>query len=213
MQANSTKLAWIPTSYPFSERVILFRKKLQIGGVETMSLLPYSVHSAISIESQNDNSKTNKQYCQHPLTNRSFKTLRTILSISSIAQAYSLELRTHVLTDASVLNLTGTDNTTVDSARHAVLLLDVQLGESVLYAISSPFTKFYVHRQKHHEYLSGTRHRQCFSPGNASRPYPKPITQKQQQLTFPTQRPQWVQRTGFTWPLPFFERPWFLESH
>lgn len=155
-----------------------------------MSLSPYCFHSSISIEPQNDKYKTNKLYCQHPLTNRSFKTLRTILSISPIAQTYSLELRAHILTDASVLNLTGTDNTTVDSARHAVLLLDVQLGESVLYTISLPFTKFYVHRQKHHEYLSGTRHRQCFSPGNASRPYPKPITQKQQQLTFPTQRPQ-----------------------
>ena len=65
------------------------------------------------------------------MTNRSFKTLRTILFIISIVKANSLELRTHKLTNASVFSLTGTDNTTVDSAGHAVLLLDVQLRKSI----------------------------------------------------------------------------------
>ena len=48
-------------------------------------------------------------------------------------QPYSLELRADVLTDASLLHLTGTNDTSVDGAGHAVLLLDVQLGQSVLY--------------------------------------------------------------------------------
>ena len=52
-------------------------------------------------------------------------------------QPYSLELRADVLTDASLLHLTGTDNTSMDSAGHTVLLLDVQLGESVLYKMKT----------------------------------------------------------------------------
>ena len=55
--------------------------------------------------------------------------------------SYTLELGTHVLTNASLLGLTTTDNTTVDGAGHAVLLLDVQLGESVLYALTTTIAK------------------------------------------------------------------------
>ena len=45
---------------------------------------------------------------------------------------YTLELGADVLANTSFLSLTTTDNTAVHSTRHAVLLLDVQLGESVL---------------------------------------------------------------------------------
>ena len=48
--------------------------------------------------------------------------------------AITLELGTDVLTNTSLLSLTTTDNTTVHGTRDAVLLLDVELGKSVLYA-------------------------------------------------------------------------------
>ena len=51
-----------------------------------------------------------------------------------LCAAYTLELGADVLANTSLLSLTTTDNTAVHGARHAVLLLDVQLGESVLYA-------------------------------------------------------------------------------
>ena len=111
--------------------------------------------------------------------------------------SYTLELGTHVLTNASLLGLTTTDNTTVDGAGHAVLLLDVQLGEGVLYE-SAPHCKTDARTRKRRGYLSGKTRPRCFSPGNASRPYPTSSRQTQQRSTLPTQRPQWVQRTGFT---------------
>lgn len=60
--------------------------------------------------------------------------------------AYSLELRAHVLTNASVLHLTSTDNTTVDSAGHAVLLLDVQLRKSIFFPLTTPCKTTFVNR-------------------------------------------------------------------
>ena len=45
---------------------------------------------------------------------------------------YSLELGAGKGADTALSNLTSTNNTAVDSAGHAVLLLDVQLGEGVV---------------------------------------------------------------------------------
>ena len=74
-----------------------------------------------------------------------------------------------------------------------------------------PSVNLYAHKPKHHEYLSERRHQPCFSLGNAWWPYPRKW-RIVVAFTFPTQRKQWVQRTGFTWPLPFLERPWFLKT-
>ena len=50
--------------------------------------------------------------------------------------AITLELGTDVLTNTSLLSLAATDDTTVHSTRDTVLLLDVELGKSVLYAMT-----------------------------------------------------------------------------
>ena len=88
-----------------------------------------------------------------------------------LCTTYTLELGADVLANASLLSLTTTDNTAVHSARHAVLLLDVQLGEGVLYE-SVPHCKTDARKRKRRGYLSGKTRPRCFSPGNASRPYP-----------------------------------------
>ena len=49
---------------------------------------------------------------------------------------YTLHLRTDIFTNTSFSNLTSTDDTTVDSTGDAVLLLDVELGESVFYELN-----------------------------------------------------------------------------
>ena len=61
---------------------------------------------------------------------------------------YSLELRAGKGADTALSNLTGTDNTAVDSAGHAVLLLDVELGKSVSYQLSKKEIKIYPRWQK-----------------------------------------------------------------
>ena len=82
-------------------------------------------------------------------------------------------------------------------------------GECTLHM--NPNGNHYARRQRHHEYLSERMHRQYFWPGNASQPYPTQLRSLLLLLTLPTQRPQWVHLTGLTWPLPFLERPWFLQ--
>ena len=63
---------------------------------------------------------------------------------------------------------------------------------------SAPTRKSNARRQRRREYLSAKKRPRCFSPGNASRPYPMRSFPVSPASTLPTQRPQWVQRTGFT---------------
>ena len=64
------------------------------------------------------------------------ETLVTILRMSGRFCTHSLELGTDVFTNTSLLCLTTADNTSVDSTRHTVLLLNVELREGVLYAMT-----------------------------------------------------------------------------
>ena len=48
-----------------------------------------------------------------------------------LPESYSLELRTHVLANATVLNLPSTHNTTMYSTGHTVLLLNVKLRKRI----------------------------------------------------------------------------------
>ena len=80
-------------------------------------------------------------YClsqtRHSIFLQAKQSLVAILCLRPCPLSYSLELGTDIFTNTSLLSLTTTDNTTVDGAGHAVLLLDVQLGESVLYALTT----------------------------------------------------------------------------
>ena len=59
--------------------------------------------------------------------------LVALLQISPfVSDTYSLELGADVLAVAALSHLTSTDNTAVHGAGHAVLLLDVELGEGVV---------------------------------------------------------------------------------
>ena len=138
---------------------------------------------------------TNRASYHHPSSQLSLVTLLT--HHTPLHTPYTLELGADVLADASLLSLATTDNTAVHGARHAVLLLDVQLGEGVLYQ-SAPHCKTDARTRKRRGYLSGKTRPRCFSPGNASRPYPTRSRPFPPASTLPTQRPQWVQRTGFT---------------
>ena len=138
---------------------------------------------------------TNRTSYHHPSSQLSLVTLLT--HHAPLHTPYTLELGADVLADASLLSLATTDNTAVHGARHAVLLLDVQLGEGVLYE-SVPHCKTDARKRKRRGYLSGKTRPRCFSPGNASRPYPMRSFPVSPASTLPTQRPQWVQRTGFT---------------
>ena len=138
---------------------------------------------------------TNRASYHHPSSQLSLVTLLT--HHASLHTSYTLELGADVLADASLLSLATTNNTAVHGARHAVLLLDVQLGEGVLYE-SAPHCKTDARKRKRRGYLSGKTRPRCFSPGNASRPYPTRSHPVSPASTLPTQRPQWVQRTGFT---------------
>ena len=112
---------------------------------------------------------TNRTSYHHPSSQLSLVTLLT--HHAPLHTPYTLELGADVLADASLLSLATTDNTAVHGARHAVLLLDVQLGEGVLYE-SAPHCKTDARKRKRRGYLSGKTRPRCFSPGNASRPYP-----------------------------------------
>ena len=102
---------------------------------------------------------TNRASYHHPSSQLSLVTLLT--HHAPLHTPYTLELGADVLADASLLSLATTDNTAVHSARHAVLLLDVQLGESVLYA-SAPKRKGNARRRRRRGYLSERTHRQYF---------------------------------------------------
>ena len=71
---------------------------------------------------------------RHSIFLQAEQSLVAILCLIQSSLSYSLELGTDIFTNTSLLSLTTTDNTTVHGTRDAVLLLDVELGKSVLYA-------------------------------------------------------------------------------
>ena len=79
-------------------------------------------------------------YClsqtRHSIFLQAKQSLVAILCLRPCPLSYSLELGTDIFTNTSLLSLTTTDNTAVHSTRDAILLLDVELGKSVLYAMT-----------------------------------------------------------------------------